>query len=381
MGKRSQSQPAPPDPYAVAGAQTQQNQDSAEYNAAINRTNTYTPYGSQEYTNTGTDPSTGAPLYRQDINLSEGQQRLFDQQQEQGFQMGQLGGNVLDNLTGQPIDRSGLPELNRGPNMTGATKTEFDQVGPQMNVDRSGLPALPGQDDLTGFRDEAEGAIYDRSTQYLDDQTSREETSMRSRLANQGIVEGSEAFTNAMTDFNRGKEQAYSGARNDAIIGGGAEAERMSRIGSNNRGQIYGEELSGGAFANSAAGQQTAQNRDAAGFNNDARNQEFGQQLAAGGFNNNARAQGLEEELAMRAQPLNEYSALRSGGQVTLPQFQGQYNAQTNPADIAGAMQNQYQGQVDSYNANQNSQNGFMGGLFGLGASYLGRPSSSGSGQ
>src|SRR5690348_7494272 len=61
--------PAAPDPKVVAEAQTGQNRDTAGYNAALNRVNTYGPAGSQEYTNTGTDPVTGAPIYRQDIKL------------------------------------------------------------------------------------------------------------------------------------------------------------------------------------------------------------------------------------------------------------------------------------------------------------------------
>ena len=54
------SAPPPPDPYATSAAQTQSNQQTAAYNAAINRGNTITPYGSSTYT-TRTDPTTGAP--------------------------------------------------------------------------------------------------------------------------------------------------------------------------------------------------------------------------------------------------------------------------------------------------------------------------------
>ena len=49
--------PKAPDPNVVSAAQTRSNQDTASYNAALNRTNTYTPAGSSEFTVTGTDPA------------------------------------------------------------------------------------------------------------------------------------------------------------------------------------------------------------------------------------------------------------------------------------------------------------------------------------
>ena len=303
----SSKPPQAPDPYAVAGAQTQQNQDSAAYNAAINRTNTYTPYGSQEYSVTGTDPRTGAPIYRQDINLSPEQQELYEQRSGQALDLGNR----------NPFSLSGLPE--RG------------------QLDTSNLPELPGSGDLQGFRDRSEQALYDRNTQYLDRDFGRREEGLRTRLANQGVVEGSEAYTNAFDDFERGREQSYSGARNDAIAGGGAEASRMFGIGSQTRGQMYGEALAGGTFQN--------QNRNTA----------------------------LAEALTERNQPVNEYNALQ--GAVNVPQFQGTSQVGAAPADIQGAFNTQYQGQLDAYNAQQQSRNSLMGGLFGLGASALSNPS------
>lgn len=187
-GKSGGKAPKAPDPAVVSGLQTQSNQDTAAYNAALARYNTYTPYGSQEYTQTGTDAS-GAPIYRQDIRLSDGQQRLFDLQQGQDIGLGEIGSQ---------------------------------QIGQMRNVYSQGIdPSSIGQ-----FRDQAQNALYDRNTAYLDRDFNRSEDRERNRLANQGVVEGSEAYNAAMDRFGQGKEMAYRQARNESIVGGGAEADR-----------------------------------------------------------------------------------------------------------------------------------------------------------
>lgn len=415
--KKGGSPPPPPDPYQVAGAQTQQNRDAALYNAALNRVNTYTPLGSQTFNITGTDPRTGAPIYEQRIELSPEQQQLYDQQQQQNLALGNVAQGMLGRVGdtyGSPVDTSGLPQLQgnvdvQGPSLQGGFRSvdprmgvdltsQYQTVSPQQSLDRTGLPSLPS--DLQGFRDEAERALYDRNTAYLDDRFARGEESLRSRLANQGIVEGSEAYKNAIDDFERGREMAYRQARNESIAGGGAEASRMFDIGSRARGQLFGEELSsgqfgnqaagqetaqnlaaaqfgnqaalaGGQFSNQAAGQATAQNMASAQFGNQARQQALAEALASGGFANQARGQGMSELFALRNQPLNEFNALRSASPVNMPQFQGMAQVGTNPADIAGAIQNNYQGQLDIYNAQQQGRNSLLGTLGGLGSAAM----------
>ena len=71
-----------PDPYATAAAQTQSNQQTANYNAALNRVDQYTPYGSSVYTQTGKD-ATGAPTYAQTTTLTPLAQQELDNEQKQ----------------------------------------------------------------------------------------------------------------------------------------------------------------------------------------------------------------------------------------------------------------------------------------------------------
>jgi hypothetical protein len=90
----------------------------------------------------------------------------------------------------------------------------------------------------------------------------------------------------------------------------------------------------------------------------------------------NARGQANTELLTERNQPINEITALLSGGQVSMPQFNNVPQANVAGTDIAGmtydsaAMNNA--NAMARYNAkNQNYQAG-MGGLFGLGSAVLG---------
>lgn len=321
--KKDSKSPNPPDPWVTAAAQTAMNQNTAAFNTALNRTNTYTPLGSQTWTQTGTDPVTGAPVYEQRVALDPQQQALLDQQTNQSLQVGQLGDQLVSQARdayGRPINTSGLPQLQGNAGLT-------------RNINMSGIPGLPGSGDLEGFRQQQTDALYDRNTAYLDRQFTRDEDSMRTRLANQGVVEGSEAYRNAMDDFSRGKEMAYRQARNESIAGGGAEAERMFGIGSQTRGQLYGEALNAANFGNQAA-------------------------LSEADLSNSAREQGMSEMFALRNQPINELNAVRTMSQAQMPQFGGAgggFGAQ--PADISGAIQNQYQGQLDQANASNAAKN------------------------
>lgn len=240
MGKGT----APPDPYQTADAQARYNQQSAVQNAALNRVNTNTPWGSQTYGITGYNAD-GTPIYEQSINLSGQMQDLFNREYDQNKELSRagvdlagqirdrgafsLGGNtpglasnvqaggVRNSASGGAMPKAGPIQqsvTNSGPKLQGQVgfqgqpiQSQYQSVDPQMSVSRSGLPALPT--DLDKFRNEAEGALYDRNTAYLDQQYGRDEEGLRTRLANQGITEGSEAYSNAVDDFNRGKEMSY----------------------------------------------------------------------------------------------------------------------------------------------------------------------------
>jgi hypothetical protein len=86
------------------------------------------------------------------------------------------------------------------------------------------------------------------------------------------------------------------------------------------------------------------------------------------------RAPALQQDLALRNQALNELNALRTGSQVTVPQFNGPTTQNVQAPDILGATGAGYNAQLGQFNANQAGSNNFMSGLFSLGGAALGGP-------
>lgn len=317
--KKGGKAPKAPDPAVVSAAQTQSNIDTATANAALNRTNTYTPLGSSTFTVTGTDPS-GVPIYRQDVNLTPEAQAQFDQELAQNRQLGNIAQGMMGRLEQnyqQPLDTSNLPALNG-------------------QIDTAGLPQLYGADDLLGARQQTQDAIYGRHAAYLDPQWANRDTAFRSQMANQGIVEGSEAWRNALDDQERARSFDYGRAREAAILGGTGEMESLAGLASRNRSQLFGERSTNA------------------------------------GFGNEARAQGMRELYAERQLPLNEFNALRSAGQVAMPQFEGAQPVNMANTDVSGNIWNAYDANMQRYNAQQQASNNIMSGLFGLGSAALG---------
>jgi hypothetical protein len=77
-----------------------------------------------------------------------------------------------------------------------------------------------------------------------------------------------------------------------------------------------------------------------------------------------SRAQGIQEMLTQRNQPINETTALMSGGQVSLPQFGQLGSGGASPVDFAALQANSYANKLAPYNA-------MLGGLAGLGGAGI----------
>jgi hypothetical protein len=236
-------------------------------------------------------------------------------------------------------------------------RTDYDMSGVQ------GLENIPQADQQT--RQRAEDAYYRRSASRLDPQMAQEEAAYATKLANKGLASGSAAFETAMGNFRRGKNDAYAGARDQAILGGGAEMERdfgmgMDRFnaGLARRGQQFGE----------------AQSR--AGFGNQALSEMFAQGMSNANLNNSARGTSIQERLMQRQLPLNEINALRSGGQAMLPQFGSQNTSSPNyvPSNMLQTAQMQYNADTQAANAKRAQGNMLPSMLGSLGGMFLGGP-------
>jgi len=90
------------------------------------------------------------------------------------------------------------------------------------------------------------------------------------------------------------------------------------------------------------------------------------------GVGQQARQQALQEQAYLRNEPLNTLSAVRTGSQVTGPQFVNSFNqATTAGPDLLGAAGMQYNAQMGDFNAKQAAQANLNQGIFSLGGAAL----------
>ena len=203
------STPEPPKPLEtnrLAGMQQQENTRAANQNASLNRLNQTDQFGNTiRYRQTGRDAS-GNPTYS--VNQSMGQ-------------------------FGRSIDRG----------MLGLSRQFFSGANNYLN-------------NPLDVNAETEKKIYDLGASRLDPRMQRDQAALESRLANQGIQVGSEAYTNAMSDFNQGKNDAYNSlalsargqASNEAIA---QRQQGVSELGGlAGLGAQYGMGQTTGNFAN-----------------------------------------------------------------------------------------------------------------------------------
>jgi hypothetical protein len=201
-------------------------------------------------------------------------------------------------------------------------------------------------------------ALYKANTQYLDPQFNQQQQQIESKLANQGITRGSEAYNNAMLNFNNQKQQAYESARNNAISGATSAAQGMfgmglqgAQFGNQSLGQQFGQNVTAQSLANAAAGQNNAQNIASQQANNQALGQQFNQGLSAAGFGNQAVGQNNTVALA-NAQFANQAQGQQFGQNAAMQQAQNTAQQQAYNQNL-GTTQfaNQAQGQQFSQNA------------------------------
>lgn len=176
--------PSAPDPVALANSQTESNKNTAAYNAALNRYNTSTPTGTTTWTQTGIDPSTGAPMYGQSSQLDASSAKS------------------LNNLNNQVSNNLSNP-ANLQTNVNWGSPT--NQAAIQQN--------------------------YTAQKALLDPQFNQAKESLTAQLANQGIVPGSQAYNNAMNNQAQQQNLAYTTLSNNAAQTGFNQALQGGEFG------------------------------------------------------------------------------------------------------------------------------------------------------
>lgn len=168
--KSSPKAPEAPDYAGQARATAEGNMEMAQYATQANRPTENTPYGSRTWTNDGNNNWTS------NITLTPQAQQTLDKQIALSDRYADLATTGLDKayatLEDPTLDMSGIPER-------------------AMNQGQTGQDALMAR---------------------LSPKYQQDEDALRQRLANQGLVAGTEAFNNEFRQFNQGKNDAYSQA-------------------------------------------------------------------------------------------------------------------------------------------------------------------------
>lgn len=336
MGKSNPSPPAAPDYEGAAVAQGAANVDAARASAKLSNPNIYGPYGSQTVTYDG-----DVPTVRQTLNPNA--QAALDAQQRVQMDLSNLGAQGIDtaqSVLGQKFD----------PNLPGI-KTNLGMFGEvpgapnlQKSIDLSGVAKAPLNAGMTG-----QDAIMSR----LAPQLQREDALLENRLRNQGLVPGGEAY-NAEVQL---QSQRANDLKTQAALQGIGLDTQARQAG-------FSEQMQQAQFGNQAGltEQQAALQSQAQGYN---------QNLQQAQFGNTAQQQALSQRLALRNQPLNEITALMSGGQIQTPSFQGYQGQNVQAAPVFGAAQAGADAAMQNYGINQAGVNARNAGMYGLGSSGL----------
>jgi hypothetical protein len=136
--------------------------------------------------------------------------------------------NAYGSTVTHTIGPDGRPQITQGFGgaLAGANENLQSQFAEATRapLDFGSAPALQYGEEA---RKAAVDAAYGQATSRLDPAWAAREDQERQRLANQGLDMNSEAFRNAMDQFSRGRNDAYTSALNMAIGRGGEDAGRM----------------------------------------------------------------------------------------------------------------------------------------------------------
>lgn len=414
MGKKSPAAPVAPDPVVTANAQTKSNIDTANAQASLNHTNQVTPWGSQLWSSSPN--ADGTKSWTSTTTLSPEQQKLLDSDGRVSQGLADLGEKQLGNVSNTlntPFNYNGAPQqvtnVQGGPMQTvnanaGAlqgvnasgqplrSSASYGQI--QNDVDMSKVPGLVGGADLRKTYEDSQKAAYGMQTQYLDADYTGRQKDMENKLIQQGVLQGSDAWNRELETFGRQRtfdynnafnnsfdkglsaqnqiynqglsssQNAYSQALGNANFHNSAQQQGFgqdlanAQLNNATAGQKFGQDLAAAQLNNSKVGQQFGQDVTAAQLNNGAQNQQYNQGLANANLQNSGRTQAINEANYLRQQPMNELNALRTGSQVTAPQFGNTPQGTVQAPDLASLYNNQFQGQLAAYNGQVATNNG-----------------------
>lgn len=246
MGSKA---PDPVDPKETGAAQTSTNVTTALANAQLNNVNQYGPNGSKTYSTSGsknfTDPTTGAsyniPQYNETTTLSDAQQRIKDQNDGASFNLASLGNDLSGTLGSK----------------------------------------LKGNFSLGN--EETESRLYELGSKRIQPTLDEGRRALETRLADQGIGHGTEAYDRAIGLYGQKENDAY----NQLALNGRGQASQELLAEDNQRINQIGALLSQGQVSQPTFG-ATNNNQiptvDYAGLVNQQYNQQAAQASQSSGL-------------------------------------------------------------------------------------------------
>ena len=282
------SQPSAPDPYATAAAQDAQNQSASQYNSVTQNADQINPYGSVSYQAIEQVPiytngqiSGYAPRYQQTTTLSPDQQKLLGLETQSKYNLGTTAVNESANL-----------------NTALSTPMDTSQWTPfQTNQTTQDIR----QSDAPTDQAAVQKAMMDSYNYNVAPQQQAAEASLAAR----GLSPGGAGYGT----YQKTQEDAAANESNQAYLAAGSEAR-----------------------ANQAA-------------YNDAATQKFNMSQTLANYYNNLRGQEEQSSYTARNQPINEVTALMSGSQATVPQFQPYQSTPIAASNIGQYITSDYQAQ------------------------------------
>jgi hypothetical protein len=316
-GKSAPKAPDYTEAYERQADSSQQNTTQQNY---ANRPTQNTPFGQTTWeTSQGIDPATGRPVteWTQNTTLDPQTQAALDAQQ--GLQTGrsQIAGGMLDRIRsefGPEVDYSNFAEKGGSPE--------------DVNVrGRLGNAA--------SYTSRAGDALMSQFSERMDPLFARDEAQQDAVLRARGLKPGDEAYDNALADMRRGQGDQFNQAMYQAQQLEGSEAQRLQGMDKNSLDTL-----------------------------NQSIRDNLGIDFDLSKFADYQRGRDVAEEQQRRGWSLNEANAIASGQQVglpTMPSFQQAGRAETTQYGQAAGQQ--YQAEMDAYNAEQAAMAGMVGAI------------------
>ena len=367
MGKKSS--PKAPDYTKAAEATAQSSQEAQTRADWANRPTIQTPWGQESWQATAArDPSTGQPItqWSQNTRLNPLAQSTLDStmtvDRDKALLAQGMMGRAAD-ATATPFDWNNLTWYGQAPEAGGLQAQGVTGAGQGImaGLDTSRLGAMPQAD--AAERQRIENMMFDR----MKPQHQQAQAGLEGKLANMGLTRGSAAWNKELQRM--GDQQSRE--RFNAMEIGGNEMQRLFGMGMQGRQQGFNELMGAGQFQNAAQQQgfQQRMGQSAQNFGQQAQagQQNFAQGMDSANYYNRLRQQQIAEQQMQRQMPLNELNALLSGtqvGQLNTPDFNASRSA--GGTDYSGAANQQYNANLDAYNARQSQTQGMLSGLGGL---------------